>query len=157
MPLREDPKNVSLNASNAMYKITSAVQFIKNSNRPMTDTSSEANWTPNTDVYISEDGLVIKVELAGMRREDLELSVEANRLKISGQRPDGCRNGKCNFLVMEINYGSFETVIELPPGYDLSKAKATYQNGFLRIDVATTTVSAERKKTTIIISSKNHD
>ncbi len=140
-----------------MYKITSAVQFIKNTNRPMSDTSSEANWTPNTDVYISEEGLVIKVELAGMRREDLELSVEANRLRISGQRPDGCRSGKCNFLVMEINYGAFETVIELPPGYDLSKAKATYQNGFLRIDVPTTTVSAERKKTTIIISSKNHD
>jgi HSP20 family protein len=138
-----------------MYKITSAVQFIKNSSRPGTDTSSEANWTPNTDVYISEEGLVIKVELAGMRREDLELSVEGNRLKISGQRPDGCRSGKCNFLVMEINYGPFETVIELPPGYDLSKAKATYQNGFLRIDVPTTTVSAERKKTTIIISSKH--
>jgi HSP20 family protein len=138
-----------------MYKITSAVQFIKNSTRPAADSSSEANWTPNTDVYISEEGLVIKVELAGMRREDLELSVEANRLKISGQRPDGCRNGKCNFLVMEINYGPFETVIELPPGYDLSKAKATYQNGFLRIDVPTTTVSAERKKTTIIISSKH--
>lgn len=157
MSLRPDPKNVSLNATNAMYKITSAVQFIKNTNRPMSDTSSEANWTPNTDVYISEEGLVIKVELAGMRREDLELSVEANRLRISGQRPDGCRSGKCNFLVMEINYGAFETVIELPPGYDLSKAKATYQNGFLRIDVPTTTVSAERKKTTIIISSKNHD
>jgi HSP20 family molecular chaperone IbpA len=36
---------------------------------------------------------------------------------------------------MEINYGIFETVLELPPGYDLSKAKASYLNGFLRIDV----------------------
>jgi HSP20 family molecular chaperone IbpA len=36
---------------------------------------------------------------------------------------------------MEINYGEFESVIELPPGYDLSQAKAAYQNGFLRIDV----------------------
>lgn len=143
-----------------MYKITSAVQFIKTSSGRTgaeAETSSEASWTPNTDVYISEEGLVIKVELAGMRREDLELSVEGNRLKISGQRPDGCRNGKCNFLVMEINYGPFETVIELPPGYDLSKARATYQNGFLRIDVPTMAVSAERKKTTIIISSKNQN
>lgn len=82
-----------------------------------------------------ENGLVIKVELAGMRREDLELIVEGNRVKISGHRPDGCRAPKCKFLVMEINYGAFETVIELPPGYDLGKARAAYQNGFLRIDV----------------------
>jgi len=42
---------------------------------------------------------------------------------------------KCNFLVMEISYGSFETLLELPKGYDLSWAKAMYANGFLRIDV----------------------
>jgi HSP20 family molecular chaperone IbpA len=36
---------------------------------------------------------------------------------------------------MEINYGPFETVIELPSGYDLTRARAAYQNGFLRIDV----------------------
>jgi HSP20 family protein len=79
--------------------------------------------------------LGIKVELAGIRREDLELTVEGNHLKISGQRADGCRTAKCNFLVMEINYGAFESLIEVPPGYDLSHAKAAYQNGFLRIDV----------------------
>ena len=39
--------------------------------------------------------------------------------------------------MMEINYGPFESVLELPPnsGYDLSQAKAAYLNGFLRIDV----------------------
>jgi HSP20 family molecular chaperone IbpA len=36
---------------------------------------------------------------------------------------------------MEINYGPFESVLELPAGYDLSQAKAAYLNGFLRIDV----------------------
>jgi HSP20 family molecular chaperone IbpA len=36
---------------------------------------------------------------------------------------------------MEISYGPFETALDLPPGYDLSRAKAMYVNGFLRIDV----------------------
>ena len=91
---------------------------------------------PNTDVYVADTGVVIKVELAGMQRENLELVIEGNRLKISGQRGDGCRTtGQCKFLVMEINYGAFESLIELPPGYDLNQAKAAYQNGFLRIDV----------------------
>ena len=99
------------------------------------DKSAESHWVPNTDVYVTEESLVIKVEIAGMRKEDLELTVEGSRLTITGHRPDGCRAPKCKFLVMEINYGSFQSVIELPPGYDLGKAKATYQNGFLRIDV----------------------
>lgn len=99
------------------------------------DKAASSHWVPNTDVYVTEDTLVIKVELAGMRKEDLALSVEGNRLTIKGHRPDGCRAPKCKFLVMEINYGSFQSVIELPPGYDLGQAKAAYQNGFLRIDV----------------------
>ena len=64
-----------------------------------------------------------------------EVTVEGNRLRISGNRPDGCRSPKCSFIAMEINYGPFESVLELPPGYDLSQAKAAYLNGFLRIDV----------------------
>jgi HSP20 family protein len=99
------------------------------------ESGNRNHWVPNTDMYVTDDLLVIKVELAGMRREDLELSIEDNRLLISGQRPDGCRTCKCKFLVMEINYGSFECVIEIPPGYDLTKAQAAYHNGFLRIDV----------------------
>lgn len=118
----------------AMCKVSSTLHFSK---RLQSSNSREAetNWVPNTDVYIMDGGVVIKVELAGMRREDLELTIEGNRLRISGQRPDGCRAPKCKFLVMEINYGSFESIIELPAGYDLSEAKAAYQNGFLRIDV----------------------
>jgi HSP20 family protein len=99
------------------------------------ESAGDAHWIPNTDVYVTEGNLVIKVELAGMRREDLELTVEGNRLMISGQRPDGTRGAKCKFLVMEINYGPFECVIEIPAGYDAREAKAGYQNGFLQIDV----------------------
>ena len=95
----------------------------------------QTHWIPNTDVYVSDEGLVVKVELSGMKREDLELAVEGSRLVISGQRPDGCRAPGIKFLFMEISYGAFECVIEIPPGYDLSQARAAYQNGFLRVDV----------------------
>jgi HSP20 family protein len=103
-------------------------------NKPI-ETSGETHWIPNTDVYVTEDSLIIKVELAGMQPEHLELSFDGNRLMISGQRPDGCRAPKCKFLVMEINYGPFECVIEIPPGYDVGRARAQYNNGFLRVDV----------------------
>ena len=119
-----------------MCKVSSSLHFIKRDNSSSDrETGAGPYWVPSTDVYLSDGGIVIKVELAGMRREDLELTVEGNHLRISGQRPDGCRPSKCTFLVMEINYGVFESVIELPEGYDLGQAKAAYQNGFLRIDV----------------------
>ncbi len=120
----------------AVTKVSSSTQFVTRASAMSgRDSAANGHWVPNTDVYATECGLVIKVELAGMKREDLELTVEGNRLRINGQRPDGCRGPKCKFLVMEINYGSFESVIELPDGYDLSQAKAAYQNGFLRVDV----------------------
>jgi HSP20 family protein len=97
--------------------------------------AASGHWVPNTDVYSTETGLVVKVELPGMKSENLEITVEGHRLRISGNRPDCCRPPKCTFLVMEINYGLFESVLDLPSGYDLSQAKAIYVNGFLRIDV----------------------
>ena len=116
-----------------MSKVSSPSHFVKRPHTP--GGSSETYWVPNTDVYVTGEGMVIKVELAGMRKEDLELTVEGQQLKITGHREDSCRPTKCNFQLMEINYGPFESQIELPAGYDLSQARAAYQNGFLRIDV----------------------
>lgn len=132
--------------------IDNAVHYIKRSS-PVgeADFSGRTHWTPNTDVYSTDYGLVIKVELAGMHSEHLHITSEGNQLRISGERPDGCRAGKCTFLVMEINYGEFESVLELPPGYDLSQAKAAYQNGFLRLDVPPAS-QATAKKTKIHIA-----
>ncbi len=120
----------------AVTKVSSTMHFIpRGSAVGGRGGAASGRWIPNTDVYETDTGLVIKVELAGMKSENLEITVEGHRLRISGSRPDVCRANKCNFLVMEISYGPFESVLELPPGYDLSQAKALYVNGFLRIDI----------------------
>ncbi len=120
----------------AVTKVSSSIHFA-------TRTSSFGNvgepttgrWAPNTDVYATETGLVIKVELAGMKSDSLDIVAEGSRLRISGVRQDSCRSSHSSFLVMEITYGPFETVLDLPADYDLNLAKAVYLNGFLRIDV----------------------
>jgi HSP20 family protein len=138
----------------AMCKVSSSVHFVTRSSASGREGSAKASWTPNTDVYVTDSGLVIKVELAGMRSDHLEVTVEGNSLRISGNRPDGCRAAKCSFLVMEINYGPFESVLTLPQGYDLSQAKAAYLNGFLRIDVPLATRTS--KTTKVPIAEGNH-
>src|ERR1700694_1580209 len=137
----------------AMCKVSSSVHFVTRSVGTTREGSARPHWVPNTDVYTTDNGLVVKVELAGMRSEHLEITVEGNRLRISGHRPDGCRAAKCNFLIMAIDYGPFESVLEVPPGYDLSQAKASYLNGFLRIDVPM--VQRSNKPTTVPIAEGN--
>ena len=120
----------------AVTKVSSTVHFVtRGSAVSGRHGSANGRWVPNTDVYSADTGLVIKVELPGMKSENLEITADENRLRISGTRPDCCRPPNCTFLIMEISYGAFESVIELPPGFDLSRAKAVYVNGFLRIDV----------------------
>ncbi len=137
----------------AMCKVSSSVHFMT---RAVTGSKAElpgTHWVPNTDVYETDNGLVVKVELAGMRSEHLEITVEGHRMRISGNRPDGCRAAKCSFLVMEINYGPFESLLELPAAYDLSQAKAAYLNGFLRIDVPL--AQRHTKNTKVLVAEGN--
>lgn len=97
--------------------------------------SSSEQWHPATDVYQANGSLVIVVELAGIRREGLQLSAKGNRLTITGERPDDGRNRRCRFLAMEISYGPFERVLEIPDGFEVVHARAIYSNGLLRVEV----------------------
>lgn len=96
-------------------------------------------WVPNADVCVTSEGLVVKVELAGINQEDVEVVLDGARLVIRGERRDWCR-GACKFIVSEIQNGAFECVIDFPPGFDLARATARYNNGFLRIEVPDATV-----------------
>ena len=138
----------------AMCKVSTSVHFAQAAivGRGH-DGGARAHWVPNTDVYVTDEGLVVKMELAGMRSENLQITVEGNKLRISGQRPDGCRAAKFSFLAMEINYGAFENVIEVPKEYDLGQARASYLNGFLRIDVPQA-VATPPKRTKVAVGGK---
>ena len=88
-------------------------------------------WSPPTDVYETEGGFVVKVEVAGMREEDFEVALENNVLMISGNRPDlGERRA---YYQMEIRSGRFEIAIEVPAPVEVEKAIAEYRDGFLWI------------------------
>lgn len=93
------------------------------------------HWVPNADVYLADGKLVVKVELAGLTHQNVELSIDGTRLLIRGERPDGSRSSPCKFNASEIHYGAFQCAVEIPAGFAIAHALATYRNGFLRIDV----------------------
>ncbi|MBM3823566.1 MAG: Hsp20/alpha crystallin family protein [Verrucomicrobia bacterium] len=120
----------------ALHKFSSVIPFPERALASGDlETSGEETWSPNTDLYVSGEGAVITMELAGIRREDLELSADGQRLRVRGLRGDDSRPGGCNYLAMEIHYGAFEKALDLPAGYDLTQARAVYHNGILRIEV----------------------
>lgn len=131
----------------AYSSITSAVFIAQPSRSAQPEAGTHGVWEPNTDVYITEEGLIIHVELAGIRGEDVEITADGQRLHIRGERPDCCRSPGCRFLVMNINFGPFAVSVDLPPGFALEKARASYLNGFLRILVpaARTTPAKPRR------------
>ncbi len=114
-------------------------------NTPGESAEPPAVWNPNLDLYQTETGaLVVVAELAGLRRGDLKLSIEAGQLCIRGVRRVETGDRVRNCLVSEICHGRFAARIEIPAGYDARRARATYRNGLLRIEVPPTARPAPR-------------
>ena len=88
-------------------------------------------WSPPTDVYETEDAIIVRVEVAGMREEDFEIALEDGFLKISGTRPDVPERRA--YHQMEIRFGKFSTAVGLPGPVDVDKSHAEYEDGFLTI------------------------
>ena len=86
-------------------------------------------WSPPTDVYETEDGFVVRVEIAGMKDDDFEVAVENHVLIISGKRSD--LNERRAYHQMEIRFGKFEIAMEIPVPVEIEKSVAEYKDGFL--------------------------
>jgi len=88
-------------------------------------------WSPPTDVYETENGFVVRLEVAGMRQSDYSVSVEKNFLVISGVRAEAPERRA--YQRMEIRFGEFNTAVELPAGVDVSRIETEYDDGFLMV------------------------
>lgn len=111
-------------------------------------------WTPSADVFETPAGLVITVELAGLRREDLELQVAGQELCIRGVRQDHFSPPDGRVLNRVIRYGAFETRLSVPADFDLTGARASYQNGFLHVEVPRRSAPAPERETTLLEAGK---
>lgn len=88
-------------------------------------------WRPPTDVFETEGALVVRVEVAGMRPGDFEVTLQDQVLLIRGVRyePEGARA----YHQMEIPFGEFEVVVYLPSQVEWTDTEAEYRDGFLLV------------------------
>lgn len=88
-------------------------------------------WSPDIDIYSIGDKLYVKVDIAGVKVDDINVSFKNGILTIQGRRHDEDRGKKRRYYQMEINYGKFTRRIEFPFELDLDSAEANYIDGFL--------------------------
>jgi HSP20 family protein len=93
----------------------------------------EKAWKPLCDVYECDDHFSVIVELAGVDESKVEVNLHGRVLTIHGQRHQLKPPGINNTYLLEINYGEFERVLELPVEIDADATRAVYRKGFLEI------------------------
>ena len=100
-------------------------------------------WTPSVNLYETESAYVVCVDLAGVDKEKIDLTVADQRLKLRGSRtvplhPDGgeeLSNKRIKVHLMEIDHGGFSREVELPHDVEHDKISANYRNGLLWIEL----------------------
>jgi HSP20 family protein len=99
-------------------------------------------WRPAADIYRTPDGWVVKMELAGVRPEDVTVIASGSQIFVSGMRRDKCvGEGWCHYS-MEIAYSRFERTIELPCSLEQADICVECLDGLLLVRVNT---SKEKK------------
>jgi HSP20 family protein len=99
-------------------------------------TIAEQKWKPQMDMYETPDEIIIMGEIAGVKKEDLELEISSKAVKVQGSRTQFTRMDNATYRLAEIQYGKFERVLYLPAPIDPEVVSASYTNGFLQIRLA---------------------
>jgi HSP20 family protein len=95
----------------------------------------ETAWVPATDIFAIGDDLIIRCELSGVEKEDIDISLSSGTLVISGERRSELDEEQTSFLVRERFYGEFRRTINLPENVGNDKISASFDDGMLEITV----------------------
>ena len=93
----------------------------------------EGVWSPRVDILQADDKIVVKADLPGLSKEDLDISVVDGHLTIKGERKHEDEVKEDDFHRIERVYGTFERSFELPATVEREKIEATYKEGVLEV------------------------
>ena len=99
------------------------------------ETLTTAGFVPPVDIFEDEHKLVLKLEIPGIRQEDLDVRLENNALSIKGERSFKSEGKEENFHRVERRYGSFYRAFTVPTTVDPESIQADYDAGILRIEL----------------------
>ena len=124
----------SLLTDKPLESFRSLFDNIFSSQRPLFSLS-ERVWNPPADVYETSEFIIVKMEVAGICPSSIEVTAHGNYLIVRGCRQEDAPLPKENYHLMEIRYGHFERVIQMPVDLGAETIQARYENGFLVVKV----------------------
>jgi HSP20 family protein len=95
----------------------------------------ETGWYPQVDVFEKDNRLVTKIDLPGMKKEDVKVEITDGQVAISGERKSEAEEKGEEFYRCEREYGSFYRSVPLPDGAKIDDVKATFTDGVLEVSV----------------------
>lgn len=106
-------------------------------------------WTPAIDLFEDKESITVKAEMPGMKKEDIDLSVEGNTLSISGERREEKQTGQGASFRSERYFGKFYRSVTLPTAVDANRVVAKYKDGILTLTLPKTE-EARRKQIPVV-------
>lgn len=103
----------------------------------------EGDWCPNMDLKESDNEIRASIELPGLSKDDIKVSVQGDLLTVSGEKKTEVADSKENVHRIERSYGYFKRVVTLPTEVESDKVKAEFKDGVLKV----TMPKVETKKT----------
>ncbi len=95
------------------------------------------SFKPKTDIYLDDEHLFVELEIPGVSKDDLKISLKNNVLTISGEKKNlNAGNEKVNYFKNERAFGAFSKEINLPAEINPDKVDASFENGVLKISIA---------------------
>ncbi|MBX6359631.1 Hsp20/alpha crystallin family protein [Pseudacidobacterium ailaaui] len=99
------------------------------------DALTTAAFVPPVDIYEDEHKVVLKLEVPGIKQEELDIRVENNTLTVRGERKFEKEEKQENFHRIERRYGSFYRAFTVPSTVDTESVQASYEDGVLKIEM----------------------
>ena len=104
-----------------------------------------SSWRPPMDMHESEEAILIKIEVAGLQEDDIEVALYPNALVVNGVRRDDADHDEATcFHAAQVRYGLFHVEVALPAPIQQDEVSATYRDGFLRVRLPKATPGAPR-------------
>lgn len=102
--------------------------------------------SPKVDIFEEGDNFVVKAEIPGMKKEDIEVNLTDDMVTISGEKKQEEKVEKKDYYRLERSYGSFTRSFRLPKEVQTDKAKATFKDGVLEVKVPKTEEAKKKEK-----------
>ncbi len=93
----------------------------------------QMGWAPSIDMYEKEDSFILRAEIPGVNKEDVDISMSGDTLTIKGERKPAEEAKEFEYQCSEVCYGNFSRSIDMPAAVNPEKIDATYHNGMLEI------------------------